>query len=97
MNLVTRIAIPATLALGALSAHAAGPVNNEIGAVDFQAPAVHSRAEVRASHGQPQYILRDNQTTLVPNPAFDRGTSRSRDEVRREARQPAPVPVGFNA
>ncbi len=98
MNTLAKILVPVTLAFGAFSAHAAAPINNEIGAVDFTPPAVHARSDVKAqSAGTAQYILQDNQTGFVPNPAFKAQNVRTRDEVRREARQPQKPFIGYFA
>lgn len=96
MNTIAKALIPAALAFGAFSAHAATPINNEIGAVDFTPPAVHARSAVQAT-GTPQYILQDNQTGLVPNPAYKPASVRTRDDVRREAREPRKFDIGYFA
>jgi hypothetical protein len=79
MNFIIRTLVPVALALGTISAFAAGPVNNYTGDTGFTPPAVHSRADAQAAEAQQMthadpYVVRNGATSFdfVPPPVHPR-------------------------
>lgn len=94
MKAIVKVLIPAALALGAISAHAA---DNQTWGADFHPVSTLSRDAVRAQIGQPsQYVIHNNEIGFEPNDSAIAST-RSRDEVRREAAQPRRFDVAYFA
>ncbi len=94
MNVLKLALAPVAFGL-AVAAHAAGPVNNEIGDVDFHAPVARPRAEVQAEAAQrmqanPDYAVKNGAGGYDFKPAayrpFDAASQRAAaDEAHRLA------------